>query len=163
MHEYYNLKRGELQIDEINFEGVINELKELYEVGAKVNNTRFDIELQQDEAFRTDVLSLKIILNNLLSNAFKYQRRDIDNRFVKLDITVNSGNATILVRDNGIGIDEVHIDDIFNMFYRATSQSVGSGFGLYNVKDALRKLNGDIVVSSKPGEGTEFKVEIPNK
>jgi signal transduction histidine kinase len=67
------------------------------------------------------------------------------------------------VRDNGIGIDEVHINDIFNMFYRATSENVGSGFGLYNVKDALRKLNGSIQVDSKPGEGTEFKVEIPSK
>jgi signal transduction histidine kinase len=76
---------------------------------------------------------------------------------------VTPGNALIFVRDNGIGIDEVHINDIFNMFYRATSENVGSGFGLYNVKDALRKLNGSIKVNSKPGEGTEFKVEIPSK
>jgi signal transduction histidine kinase len=76
---------------------------------------------------------------------------------------VTPGNALIFVRDNGIGIDEVHINDIFNMFYRATSENVGSGFGLYNVKDALRKLNGSIQVNSKPGEGTEFKVEIPSK
>lgn len=163
MHEYYNLKRGELQINEIDFKKTITELRELYEVGAKVNNTLFEIELHEDEAFRTDELSLKIILNNLLSNAFKYQRRNIDNKFVKLDITVNSGVMTVIVRDNGIGIDEVHINDIFNMFYRATSESVGSGFGLYNVKDALRKLNGEIEVKSTPGEGTEFKVEIPNK
>lgn len=163
MHEYYNLKRGQLQINEINFAEVIKELRELYEVGAKVNNTHFEIELHQDETFRTDELSLKIILNNLLSNAFKYQRKNIDDKFVKLEINVQSGNTTILVRDNGIGIDEIHINDIFNMFYRATSESVGSGFGLYNVKDALRKLNGVVEVKSKPGNGTEFKVEIPNK
>ena len=163
MHEYYNLKRGELQIKEIDFNEIIKELQELYDVGAKVNNTSFQIELNQQDIFRTDVLSLKIILNNLLSNAFKYQRKDIDSKFVKLEIIVGSGSVTIYVRDNGIGIDQAHINDIFNMFYRATSQSVGSGFGLYNVKDALRKLNGEIQVTSRPGEGTEFKVEIPNK
>ncbi len=163
MHEYYNLKRGELQIKEIDFNEIIKELQELYDVGAKVNNTSFQIELNQQDIFRTDVLSLKIILNNLLSNAFKYQRKDIDSKFVKLEIIVGSGSVTIYVRDNGIGIDQAHINDIFNMFYRATSQSVGSGFGLYNVKDALRKLNGEIQVTSQPGEGTEFKVEIPNK
>jgi signal transduction histidine kinase len=132
-------------------------------VGAKLDNTRFDIRLEQSAPFRSDDLTLKIILNNLLSNAFKYQRKNGDAKFVELDIKVAPGNALIFVRDNGIGIDEVHINDIFNMFYRATSENVGSGFGLYNVKDALRKLNGSIKVNSKPGEGTEFKVEIPSK
>jgi signal transduction histidine kinase len=163
MHEYYNVKRGELQISEINFENIVEELSELYTVGAKLDNTRFDIALNQDAPFRSDALTLKIILNNLLSNAFKYQRKNSDAKFVELDIKVTPGNALIFVRDNGIGIDEVHINDIFNMFYRATSENVGSGFGLYNVKDALRKLNGSIQVNSKPGEGTEFKVEIPSK
>ena len=49
------------------------------------------------------------------------------------------------------------------MFYRATNEETGSGFGLYNVKDALSKLNGEITVDSKPNEGTKFKVIIPSK
>ena len=163
MHEYYNIKRGELQIQEINFEEVEKELRELYNVGAKVNNTLFEINIDQQEAFRSDEVSIKIILNNLLSNAFKYQRKNNNDKFVRLDISVAQGFATIYVRDNGIGIDDAHIHDIFNMFYRATSESVGSGFGLYNVKDALRKLKGDVQVNSKPGEGTEFKVVMPSK
>jgi two-component system, sensor histidine kinase and response regulator len=164
MHEYYNLKRGELQIKEIDFNKLVEELRELYDVGARLNKTQLNITLEQaDSLFRSDELSLKIILNNLLSNAFKYQKKDNENKFVALDISIQSGTATIYVRDNGIGIDEIHINDIFNMFYRATSENVGSGFGLYNVKDALRKLNGSIQVNSKPGEGTEFKVIIPTK
>lgn len=163
MHEYYNIKRGELQIHEINFDNLVEELRELFTVGAKLDQTRFDIRLQQDAPFRSDGLTLKIILNNLLSNAFKYQKKDGDSKFVELDISVNATGAVIYVRDNGIGIDEAHVSDIFNMFYRATSENVGSGFGLYNVKDALRKLNGSIQVNSKPQHGSEFKVEIPSK
>ena len=163
MHEYYNIKRGELQIKDIDLNTLTGELQELFSVGAKLDKTRFDIKLQQDGSFRSDDVTLKIILNNLLSNAFKYQKKDHDAKFVELDISVSFGNALIYVRDNGIGIDEAHINDIFNMFYRATTENVGSGFGLYNVKDALRKLNGTIQVNSKPGEGTEFKVEIPSK
>ena len=49
------------------------------------------------------------------------------------------------------------------MFYRATSEESGSGFGLYNVKDALTKLNGTIEVSSVVNEGTTFTVTIPCK
>ncbi len=163
MHEYYNIKRGELQIIEIDFESIIQELRELFTVGAKLEHIRFDVKLEQNSVFRSDALTLKIILNNLLSNAFKYQKKDNRDKFVELDVQVNAGDAVIYVRDNGIGIDEAHIDDIFNMFYRATSENVGSGFGLYNVKDALRKLNSTIRVNSKPGEGAEFKVEIPSK
>jgi len=49
------------------------------------------------------------------------------------------------------------------MFFRATSQDVGSGFGLYNVKDALLKLNGEIKVDSVVNEGTTFTVKVRNK
>jgi len=163
MHEYYNIKRGELQIKEVSFQDLIREVEELYTVSAKLEQTKFEVKLSQDGAFRSDELTLKIILNNLLSNAFKYQRKTNESKFVELEVNVSAGNAVIYVRDNGIGIDSAHIGDIFNMFYRATSQNVGSGFGLYNVKDALRKLNGTIQVTSKSEEGTEFRVEIPTK
>jgi len=163
MHEYYNIKRGELQIEEINFAGLIEEVKELFTVGARLDQTAFEVKLNQDGAFRSDELTLKIILNNLLSNAFKYQRKNNESKFVALEVNVTAGKATIYVRDNGIGIGEAHTSDIFNMFYRATSENVGSGFGLYNVKDALRKLSGTVEVQSKLQEGTEFKVEIPTK
>ena len=67
------------------------------------------------------------------------------------------------IRDNGIGIHENHVAEIFNMFYRATTEEVGSGFGLYNVKDALLKLNGDIKVDTKLGQGSNFQITIPSK
>ena len=103
------------------------------------------------------------MLNNLLSNAFKYQRRDEQKRFVKLSIEVSDKVAILKVEDNGIGIHESHIDNIFNIFYRATSEQSGSGFGLFNVKDALSKLGGQIQVSSKLNEGTSFIVTLPGK
>ena len=78
-------------------------------------------------------------------------------------IQVLNGQAEILVKDNGIGIHESHINNIFTMFYRATSEEPGSGFGLYNVKDALNKLNGTIEVQSSVNEGTLFKVTIPGR
>jgi signal transduction histidine kinase len=104
-----------------------------------------------------------MILNNLLSNAFNYQRKNAEDKFVDVDISIVNNNAIITVKDNGIGIHESHINNIFTMFYRATSEETGSGLGLYNVKDALNKLNGAIEVTSKVNEGTTFKVIIPGK
>ncbi|HXS36285.1 MAG TPA: hybrid sensor histidine kinase/response regulator [Flavipsychrobacter sp.] len=163
VHEYYNLKRGELQISEINFNDVIVGLKDFFDMTGKMSNVKFATVVNQQETFRSDEVCLKIILNNLLSNAFKYQRKNNGDKFVELNVEVNRGNVLIYVKDNGLGIDDIHINNIFNMFFRATSEEIGSGFGLYNVKDALRKLNGEISVDSKINEGTTFKVIIPSK
>lgn len=163
IHDYYNVNRGQLQISEINFDDIVNEQLETFKLTAKVNNIRFVTQISQNEPFRGDAMSMKIILNNLLSNAFKYQKKAGQDKMVELQIKIETGVATITVKDNGIGIAGNHIGDIFNMFFRATSEDVGAGFGLYNVKDALLKLNGDINVESIVNEGTTFKVILRNK
>ena len=163
LHEYYNLKRGKLVYEEVDFNEVVNDIAGLFRIGGSMKNIKFNVNVSQTESFLSDKVSLKIILNNLLSNAFKYQRNGEENKFVDVEIKTDNYNAFIFVKDNGIGIHEDHIGNIFTMFYRATSQDIGSGFGLYNVKDALNKLNGTIEVSSILNEGTTFKVTIPGR
>ena len=163
IHDYYNMNRGELQIVEIDFQTLVTDLKDIYDISGKTGNVQFDVQINQAEPFRSDDMSLRIILNNLLSNAFKYQRRSEASKKVLLSIDVNKGVTTIVVSDNGIGVDPEHVSEIFNMFYRATTEEVGSGFGLYNVKDALSKLKGEIKVVSSLNEGSTFTVTIPTK
>jgi signal transduction histidine kinase len=163
MHDYYSLQRGELRITDIYFDNLIDEFKDIYKVLANTGEIKFTINVDQKEPFRSDLVPLKLILNNLLSNAFKYQNKENDNKFVDLNVEVHKGIVTIEVRDSGIGILGSHIGEIFNLFYRASSQEAGSGFGLYNVKSALLKLNGQIEVNSVLNQGTTFKVTIPTK
>ncbi|MDB5134163.1 MAG: response regulator [Mucilaginibacter sp.] len=162
MHDYYSLQRGELKITEIDFNKVIDELKAIYSVLAKINNVTFDITIDQGEVFRSDYAPLRLIFNNLLSNAFKYQDRNNKSKSVEMTVEVKNSVATIHVKDNGIGILGSHVGEIFNLFYRSNSLEVGSGFGLYNVKSALLKLNGQIEVQSVLHQGTTFKVTIPS-
>ena len=162
MHDYYSLQRGELKIQEIDFNEIIDEMKSIYMVLSKINNVEFKITVNQDEVFRNDRVPVKLILNNLLSNAFKYQDKNKKDKSVEIVVDVYKNVATILIKDTGIGILGNHIGEIFNLFYRANSQEVGSGFGLYNVKSALLKLNGQIEVNSVMHEGTTFKVTIPS-
>lgn len=163
LHDYYNLKRGELSISDINFTEIVKDMSDMFEITSKLDHVDFQYKVIQEEAFRSDEVSFKIIINNLLSNAFKYQDKNKQNKFVTLDLVVNKGVATIRVTDNGIGIPEKSISQIFDMFFRATTLEFGSGFGLYNVKDALNKVNGSIDVISKEKEGTTFTVTIPTK
>jgi signal transduction histidine kinase len=162
-HEYYKLKRGLLEFEEIDFATLVTDIQGLFKIAGRMENVRFTSNVKQSEVFWSDEMSIRIILNNLLSNAFNYQRKNIPDKYVELNIEVVDNNAIITVRDNGIGIHESHINNIFTMFYRATSEETGSGLGLYNVKDALTKLNGDIKVDSIVNDGTTFKVTIPGK
>ena len=123
----------------------------------------FNIRVEQKEPFKCDKAILELILHNLLSNAFKYQQKSQTDPFVSLSVDVSDKKAKIVVSDNGIGISPQHINDIFKLFFRGSDQAKGMGFGLYNVQNALLKLQGTIDVKSPLGTGTTFTVNIPSK
>ncbi len=104
-----------------------------------------------------------MIFNNLLSNAVIYHNPYIDDPYIKVIAKIDKNQAVINIEDNGIGIEDKHLQNIFKMFYRANDATSGSGLGLYIVKEALEKLKGSIDVKSKLGEGTCFSLVIPNK
>lgn len=163
IHEYYSVKRGNLNIVEIDFEIFLKELLFLHQVHAEIHRVSIRTDIVQAETFRSDLTVLQLIFNNLLTNAIKYYREGESQRKVEVRIRVDKGVAHIEIEDNGIGIDPRYTDSIFDMFFRATKESVGSGFGLYNVKDGLNKLNGTIAVTSEVGVGTNFVLSIPTK
>jgi len=163
IHEYYTLKKGIVVLEDIDFNAMLNDMSGLFKIAGKMEHIQFNCQVNQTQPFQSDVVSLKIILNNLLSNAFKYQRKNETDKYVDISIDVTNNVATIIVKDNGIGIHDKHINNIFSMFYRATTEQSGSGFGLYNVKDALNKLKGEVEVNSSLNIGTTFKVTIPGK
>jgi two-component system, sensor histidine kinase and response regulator len=163
MHDYYCMERGELKIVNIDFNKIANNIKDIYNIYALSSNISFKISVTQTQDFWNDEVSISMIITNLISNAFKYQKTDFENKLVELDIKVEKRMAIIKVIDNGCGIDEKYISQIYNLFFRAHYKNAGSGFGLFNVKSALLKLNGKIDVESTVDEGTQFTVTIPNK
>lgn len=115
-----------------------------------------------DFKITTDPTRLKVILSNLITNAMKYHNGMEVQPYLRLEAQRNEHAVTIWVKDNGIGIDPIHIDKIFNMFYRAHESSKGSGLGLYIVKEAIIKLEGEIKVDSTPGKGSTFWFQLPH-
>jgi signal transduction histidine kinase len=113
--------------------------------------------------FYTDPWRISEIFRNLVSNAIKY--RQLENARPEIRIEVNASDlcTEIIFSDNGIGIEKENIAKIFEMFYRATEQSDGSGIGLYIVKNAVEKLGGTISVHSESGIGTTFTIILPNR
>lgn len=163
MFDYYRLNQGELQIEDIQFEELAAYYLDLYNIKAKLNHVNFEFRVNQDGKFRSDLTKLKIILNNLIDNSFKFLNKEASNSMIQVNIEVSNGNTKIKVQDNGTGIEEKYIESIFNMFYRANANIPGSGFGLYNVKDAISKLDGKIDVESGTEKGTIFYITISTK
>lgn len=110
---------------------------------------------------------LETILINLIGNAIKFSP-DGGEVLIRINETTNRGGlkwCQIHVVDNGRGISETELEHIFDRFYRSRemkqSQISGSGIGLALTKELVLLHKGGISVESKPGEGTEFIVELP--
>jgi signal transduction histidine kinase len=111
---------------------------------------------------QADPDELEIILNNLISNAIKYNRQGGK---VDCNIRENKGFATITVTDTGIGMNKTEQAKLFNEFVRIKNEKTknisGSGLGLSIVKKLVDMYNGDINVCSQPDEGSSFTVTLP--
>ena len=109
----------------------------------------------------TSRTALKIILQNLISNAIKYQRQ---NQLPIIEISVENKieNWQFAVKDNGIGIEEEYFETIFKIFKRlhTNEEFVGSGLGLSMSKKIVHHLGGDIWLTSKPNDGSIFYFTI---
>jgi PAS domain S-box-containing protein len=131
-----------------------------YLEGAKSIARQVDLP---DHAFFSDPWRIAEIFRNLISNAIKYRKLDIDRPVISITGTITPREAKIVFEDNGIGIDTDKLPHVFDMFYRASIQSEGSGLGLYIVKNAVDKLGGTLVINSTAGQGTQFIITLPNR
>jgi PAS domain S-box-containing protein len=113
--------------------------------------------------FYSDSIRLKSIVGNILSNAVKYFDSSKTEPFININVFITEDLFEIQFADNGIGIEEQHQEKIFDLFFRATAQSQGTGLGLFIVRDTVQKLKGEIEVESEPGKGTTFIVRLPNQ
>ena len=100
------------------------------------------------------------VISNLLSNALKFTN---ENGQISISVLSKDGKVEILAEDNGIGISQTDIKNIFNRFYKVKSSTVqeGTGIGLALVKELVEIHFGTISVESKLNEGTKFRIEIP--
>ncbi|MBA4144595.1 MAG: hypothetical protein C0523_02435 [Cytophaga sp.] len=114
-----------------------------------------------DESLLLDKGRTRIILSNILGNAIKYHNLRQENPWVEVKTELKEGFCVITITDNGTGIPSDKQDRIFDMFFRATDRSAGSGLGLFIVKETVMKLNGKIGVKSEYGRGSEFVVTLP--
>ncbi len=133
---------------EINLKELITSQLKYFEALAEKKKISIDTSLEDTNYF-IDENDFTRLFNNLLSNAVKYNK-------MKGSIFIELKNKTLTINDSGIGIEEKKIKDIFNRYYRATSQSGGFGLGLNIVKNICDLYNIDIQIKSEIKKGTTF-------
>jgi signal transduction histidine kinase len=109
-----------------------------------------------------DRAEIEIVLNNLVSNAVKYNR---DGGQVVVEVVPDGGGARLAVRDTGIGMTEAELGKLFQDFARIRNEKTqhieGSGLGLSTVKKIAGLYRGEVSVTSAPGEGSTFTFTLP--
>lgn len=120
-----------------------------------------EVNWSGEEEVNLDEVRVGVLLNNLISNAMKYSKRGGGNAKVRVHVETTAEACVIAIEDNGEGIEEVHLKSVFDMFFRASNSSPGTGLGLYICKEITDKLGGDIVLTSEKGIGTTVTTTLP--
>ncbi len=143
---------------------IVNSVKHSMEPLAIHNNVKIEFDYDSPCLIAGDRTELEIIVNNMVSNAVKY---NIKNGKVFIHLKCDSGTIKLTVEDTGIGISKEDISKLFNEFTRIrndkTKHITGSGLGLSIVKKLVDLYNGEISVESTPDIGSKFTVLFPVK
>ncbi len=144
-----------------------------FNIGEAVKNCLTDISLNPNFQYvdiqcqfsgknevRSDRLLVTILIKNLLVNSLTFREPGVKG-FIKINSTVSDHYFEIEIEDDGEGIADSIKDRVFEMFYRGSERSVGSGLGLYIVNKIVDQLKGEVHFSSK-GRSTVFRIKLPN-
>jgi PAS domain S-box-containing protein len=159
---YSRNARLEIQKQDIDLEGLIYNTLDNLKYLDPLKKISVDLKIDKRASFFSDKHRIEVVLQNILSNSIKYQKSSSSKPFIKVIGRITDHSAQIEIRDNGIGIKKEYQNGIFNMFYRATERSEGSGLGLYIVKQAVDKLQGNVTFESEEDKGTTFKITFRN-
>jgi two-component system, sensor histidine kinase and response regulator len=161
VHYYQNMKSDEMSV-EVDLQVMLNELIAKFKTYVDAFGIDVQCNVVQSHKFKTDANRLGMVLNNLISNAIKFSDSSKVKPAIEINVVQNMERAVIKIIDNGLGIEESAISNIFDMFPKSADKNVGAGVGLFITSEAIKKLKGKINVESKPGVGTKFIVEVPN-
>ncbi|MBQ6401871.1 MAG: HAMP domain-containing histidine kinase [Firmicutes bacterium] len=148
------------EMEEVNLSRVVTDTcREFHAVREK--NIRLQAETEEDVRIRGNASLLRVLLENLIVNAYKY---GVEDGVIRVSVAEESGEAVLSVSDDGIGVAPEDRERIFEWLYQAnptTTPKGGSGYGLFIVR-AIAELHGArMELDSAVGEGSTFRIRFP--
>ena len=150
-----------LQIESVDVAKLLEQSVELFEMLASRKHIQLKCRLPEMPAIiYGDRMKLQQMIANLLDNAIKFTP---EGGFVQVNLQLDSTHVVLNICDNGCGMSETELSQVFKRFFRAdSSRSLpGNGLGMSLVQAIVNAHNGTIEISSQEGEGTSVRVSLP--
>jgi PAS domain S-box-containing protein len=146
----------------LSFRNICMDILEILKPNTDAKNITINYNPADEINIFADIDMLQTVLRNLVSNAIKFTNK---NGVINISAEENSGNVTISVSDNGIGIAPDNLTKLFDIAQvlttTGTAEEKGTGLGLILCKEFVEKHGGKIWAESKYGKGSEFKFTMP--
>jgi len=167
--ELSKIEAGRIPLEPVSFDpaALVRELHAMFRIKAETKGLRFDPPETGSLPRRlvADVNKLRQVLINMVGNAVKFTERGaVSLRVAATGQTGGGMRLAVEVEDSGPGIAPEELDKVFEMFEQTESgrrSKGGTGLGMAISREYARTMGGDLVVASRPGEGSLFRLEIP--
>lgn len=153
--------RLELKLLDGSITSLINDVVSIIKVQTNEKNQEFEVNNYCTEDFvKLDIMKMRQILLNVLSNAAKYTE---ENGKIRFDISNEDNIFKFVIQDNGIGMSKEYLKNVFVPFEREERARYidGIGLGMAIVKKIVELLNGNIDIQSELGNGTKIMIKVP--
>ena len=158
----FEKKEVELSYETINLKEVVDEVVSSLKLQLEKNRAIVTVSSQGDVNILGDRLHMLSVVFNLVDNSIKYSNKEPS---IQIDLKEKENEVIVHFTDNGIGIDPVYKDKVFDKFFRIphgdTHNAKGYGLGLSYTAQVIQKHQGTIAVESQPGIGTTFTIILP--
>jgi len=161
--DYSRLERSQLSTEHVKIKDLVKSVLSIYNADLEAGNFKINVNIPDIELI-TDSKGLTIALRNLVENAIKFTKGNIEPS-IQIDVEENDLAWIISVNDNGIGFDMKYHQKIFEIFQRLQriEEFPGTGIGLAMVSKAMQRMRGRAWAESTLGVGSSFYLEIPKK
>jgi len=164
---YSHVSSQDIDFESIDLRTLITEV--IYDLHSVIGETGGNVHVGHVPVIEADPIQMSQLFSNLITNALTFQRPDVppqvtvEGQIIGDDTSDGSRICRLTVRDNGIGFDETHSDEIFSIFRRlhGRSEYPGTGIGLAMSRRIVERHGGEITATSTPGEGSTFTVSLP--
>lgn len=164
LHAFSATKNENLKVENCNLNEMFAEIED--QISDQISNKKAQIQYSNLHSVRGTKILLHQMLTNLVQNSLKYSKEDVS-PIVKItteEVLLNEKPfIKIVLKDNGIGIDNSYKEKIFDLFQRLHQKNEysGTGIGLTICKNIVQKHNGFIEADGVPNEGTTFTIHLP--
>ncbi|HWA34725.1 MAG TPA: HAMP domain-containing sensor histidine kinase, partial [Cyclobacteriaceae bacterium] len=151
-----------VNVTKVDFRTILESLIRQNRREIDAHNINVSIEISEKGTFFNDRHRIALIMKNLMQNAIQFRDDKKTLKQIRVNVSISQAVCDVEVIDNGIGMPMEVTTRIFDLFFRGSEKSTGTGIGLYVVKEVLYKMGGTIDVTSEPGKGSVFSLSFPN-